>query len=255
MTWTHPADTAPARHTGYCRGVLADGTIAQYQRGGARIDRRFTDDPQAPGGTWDGPDAATLPLPRALEPACSCGWTGVRVAFDPDGGRHDTPYGDRWDWAGDDARREWTWHAEAVFRTDLPQTTRQPLAALAAVLGELAAERPRAALAAVRRLRALADLAEPLAVAHAQAHGVTWQAIGADLDQTRQNVNGRYANPSNTLENRVHRLTGDGVAALLAAARTARPGAPPPGLAGWADAARAALDDTARTDPPQEPAA
>ncbi|MYV60304.1 hypothetical protein GTW37_13070 [Streptomyces sp. SID4931] len=101
----------------------------------------------------------------------------------------------------------------------MPEPHHQALAQLAGTAAELADERPRAALTLSRQLHDLAALIEPLAVAGALAHHVTWDTIGADLGQSRQAVNARYTKPSADLSDRVHRLTGHTVAELLNLAR------------------------------------
>ncbi len=130
------------------------------------------------------------------------------------------------------AHRVWQAHATAALSAAVPDGCRDRLAALTAALGELADERPRAALSAARQLREIAGLIEPLAVAEALAHSVPWETIGTDLGQTKQAVNRRCTNPSRTLSARVEQLVGTNVETLLATARNRVPGTRPPGVDG-----------------------
>lgn len=231
MAWQLENSPDGGRHAGHVLGRLLDGTIPTYRIGAAQYERHFTDTQDEPGGTWSG-DRPLDEQPAYLVPACRCGWRGPAVRYDPHGGQ----------WSGGryhngqelDAYRVWKAHATAALSAAVPDGHREQLAELASTLGELADERPRAALTLARQLRELADHLEPLAVAEALAHSVPWEAIGADLGQTKQAAHGRYTrHPSADLDRRVRDLTGDSVAALLTAARERRPGTPPPGHAGW----------------------
>jgi hypothetical protein len=145
------------------------------------------------------------------------------------------------------AHRVWQAHATAALSAAVPDGCRDRLAALTAALGELADERPRAALSVARQLREIAGLIEPLAVAEALAHSVPWETIGTDLGQTKQAVNRRCTNPSRTLSARVEQLAGTNVETLLATARNRVPGTRPPGI-DWASAARRVVDTDTDAD-------
>ncbi|MEU1121849.1 MULTISPECIES: hypothetical protein [unclassified Streptomyces] len=252
MSWTLTDTDEGRRHTGYLLGRLADGTVPMYRRGSSYLERTFTDSPGADGGTWNGPEhGRPTEQPAALTPACRCGWRGPDLPYDS-GPPVAAPLGDG---QGHDARLRWLWHATAVLVPDVPDRHREQLAAFAGTLGELADERPRAALTLARQLREIADHLEPLALAEALAQRATWDTIGADLGQSRQAVHGRYVRrPSPELDARVRDLTGDGLAALLDAAKERRPGTPPPGHGQWPEAVRritgVALDTSTREGAP-----
>ncbi|ONI48512.1 hypothetical protein [Streptomyces sp. IB2014 011-1] len=239
MTWVHADDTPGAtQHAGHLLARLPDGTIPTYRVGKLLAERRFADAWESSGGRWQGPEHDRPDQqPAHLVPACECGWHGADIPYDVYGGgvpgTGAAPMRNR---AGMTAVTAWRDHAAAALTNTGPDSHRQALAQLAATLAELADERPRAALTLSRHLRELAALIEPLAVAGALAHGVTWPTIGADLGQSRQAVHGRYRNPSADLTDRVHRLTGHTVEALLNQAR--KPGTAPPGATGWNDEIR-----------------
>ncbi|MFJ2110782.1 hypothetical protein ACIOEX_02445 [Streptomyces sp. NPDC087850] len=255
MTWIHEDDTPGAtRHAGHLLARLADGTIPTYRVGQLLAERGFADSWDHDGGWWQGPEPGRPDeQPAHLVPACECGWRGPDIPYDVHGGevprRGESPMRDG---AGRTALDTWRDHAASALTATGPETHRQALAHLAATLAELADERPRAALTLVRQLRELAALAEPLAVAGALAHRITWDTIGADLGQSRQAVHGRYKRPSADLTDRVHRLTGDTVDALLKSTRT--PGTPPPATSTWQDEIRHLLITTPQKDQEQDPA-
>ncbi|MEU5959262.1 hypothetical protein [Streptomyces sp. NPDC047525] len=241
------------RHEPALYGRLSAGTIPVYRAGRALFERQFTDDAAGPGGRWEGPEAdRPAEQPATLVPACSCGWRGPDVPYDPHGTPAPPPGGTvMHDVQGQEAQTAWHRHHMAATSSVMPPGYTERLEALAAPLGELADEAPRAALVLVRQLRELADHLELLAVAGARAHTVSWDTIGADLDQTRQAVHGRYVTrPSPELEERVHALTGGTVAALLDAAKERRPGTPPPGHGQW-PAAVARITGTAPDTAPE----
>ncbi|MFD4021191.1 hypothetical protein [Streptomyces sindenensis] len=155
------------------------------------------------------------------------------------------------DGAGRTAQAAWRDHAAAALTAAVPGPQRQALAQLAAAAGELAEERPRAALTLSRHLRDLAALIEPLAVAGALAHHVTWDTIGADLGQSRQAVNSRYVKPSADLSDRVHRLTGRSVEELLNLARGR--GAPPCEAVTWTEEIHRLLSSSEQDQEHAEP--
>ncbi|SEF16381.1 hypothetical protein SAMN05428942_7258 [Streptomyces sp. 2112.2] len=228
MLWTHPDDGrgGATRHLGACYGKLADGTIPTYRSGGALHERQFTYDTD--GGTWAGPphDIPDEP-PAALVPACQCGWRGNPHPYHPADGRRSDE--EARDGQGLDAHAEWHHHATAALSPAVPHDYRQRLTDFAAMLGELADERPRAALTVARQLREIAAHLEPLAVAESLAHGVPWETLAADLGHTRQNIHSRYRRPSRDLTDRIQALTGTTLETLLTEARTRRPGTHPPG--------------------------
>ncbi|WP_158713520.1 hypothetical protein [Streptomyces sp. NRRL F-525] len=215
-----------ARHVGRLLGRLPDGTIPTERIGAALYEREFNDAAMEPGGTWSGTEPPDV-QPAYLVPSCRCGWRGPEMPYDPHAGVWS---GGRYHNGQDlDAHRVWKAHATAALVPAVPEGHRERLARFADPLGELADERPRAALTLARQLRELADHLEPLAVAEALAHGVPWETIGADLGQTKQAAHGRYQQrPSADLEDRVQALTGGSVTTLLDAARNRRPGTPPP---------------------------
>ncbi|MFI6690041.1 hypothetical protein [Streptomyces sp. NPDC050485] len=253
MAWTHPRDT-DQRHRGTLLGRLADGTVPLYRTNRAALyEREFRDSPHASGGNWTGPEPGRpTEQPAALIPACRCGWRGPDLPYDPTGGRRLTLDGENRHNDQDlTAYNTWHTHADAALDPALPDVHREWLGQLAEQLRELTGERPRAALTLARQLRELADLAEPLAIAHALAHNVPWDAIGADLGRSKQNIRARYRRPSRGLTQRVHRLTGGlTVEQLITAANDRTPHSPPPGIH-WSDAvARIHGPDPADPDTP-----
>ncbi len=228
MSWLHPAEarTEP-RHRGRMLGRLADGTIPTYRARRALFEREFRDDPYASGGTWHGPQPLPVQQPTALIPACQCGWTGTDVPYDPGAGRWHTPDLEvRHNSQESAVYGSWHGHADAALNPKLTDAQSGLLADAAELLDHLTRTRPRAALTLARRLRELADNAEPLAVAAALAHTVPWDTIGADLGLTKQAAHARYRRPSRDLEQRVHTLTGGTVADLITAATHRTPDAP-----------------------------
>ncbi|WP_193560855.1 hypothetical protein [Streptomyces alboflavus] len=247
MPRTTPEAPSAPRHEPALYGRLANGTIPTYRSGGrALYERQFTDDWTGPGGWWEGPEAERpAEPPAALVPACSCGWRGADVPYDPHGGPPPPPGGPvLHDAQEQEAQAAWHRHYVAATLELRPPGYDARTAALAAPLGELAEDHPRAALVTVRQLRELADHLELLAVAAALAHRVPWHHIGADLGQTRQAVHGRYTRrPSADLAARVQELTGgQTVPEFLAAARERRPHTAPPTSVGWPAAVRRILD-------------
>ncbi|MGW2724908.1 hypothetical protein [Streptomyces sp. NPDC001492] len=244
-TWLLENTPQGRRHAGYPVGYLDDHTV-RYRAGGVLHERQFVDAAEGPGGEWTGPGAERLDQPSHLAPGCRCGWLGPARPYHPQGGRR----GDgRYDGQGQEVYAAWQAHATAVLRAEVPEAYRERLAAFAVPLGELADERPRAALVLARQLRELADHLEPLAAAESLAHGVPWETIGTDLGQSKQAAHGRYVrSPSADLERRVQSLTGGTVTELLDAARTRRPGTPPPGHTGWPDAVARILHNPAVID-------
>ncbi|WP_329151276.1 hypothetical protein OG275_38170 (plasmid) [Streptomyces niveus] len=252
MTWIHTDDTPGAtRHAGELLARLAGGKIPTYRVGKLLAERPFVDSWDHPGGRWQGPEHGRPDeQPAYLVPACECGWYGADIPYDVHGGEVPRPgqtpmrHG-----ASRTAQAAWRDHATAALTSATPDTHHQALAQLAALGAELANERPRAALTLSRQLREIAALLEPLAVAGALAHHITWDTIGGDLGQSRQAVNGRYVRPSADLSDRVHRLTGDTVEALLRTTRT--PGTPPPAVTTWQDEVRQLLVTSTQQDQDQ----
>ncbi|MGW1666464.1 hypothetical protein [Streptomyces microflavus] len=256
MTWVHPDATFGAtRHAGELLARLPDGTIPTYRVGKLLAERLFVDAWDRDGGWWQGPENGRPDQqPAHLVPSCECGWYGAEIPYDVTGGEIPRPGQEPMrDGASRTAQAAWRDHAAAALTAAVPEPHRQALAQLAATAAELAEERPRAALTLSRQLRDLAALLEPLAVAGALAHHVTWDTIGADLGQSRQAVNGRYVKPSADLSDRVHRLTGQTVEGLLSLARGR--GTPPPGAATWAEEIRDLLGSPEEDQKHTEPAA
>ncbi|MEU5547937.1 hypothetical protein AB0G85_37470 [Streptomyces sioyaensis] len=117
----------------------------------------------------------------------------------------------------------WHHHATAALSPAVPPHYHQQLTAFAATLGELADERPRAALTVARQLREIAAHLEPLAVAESLAHGVPWETLAADLGHTRQNIHSCYNRPSRNLTDRIQAITGTTLETLLTKALPAAP--------------------------------
>ncbi|MGW3091729.1 hypothetical protein [Streptomyces sp. NPDC001108] len=251
MTWIHEDDTPGAtRHAGYLLARLADGTIPTYRVGKLLAERTFADSWDGDGGWWQGPDQGRPDeQPAQLVPACECGWYGPDLPYDIEGG-HTTPppYGGQpmRDAGSRAAMQVWRDHAAAALTSTGPAPARQQLAQLGGTLAELADERPRAALTLIRQMREIAALIEPLAIAGALRHHITWDTIGSDLRQTRQAVNGRYRKPSADLSARVNRLTGTTVETLLT--RPRKSGSPPPGIRKAREEIRSLLLEPAPTD-------
>ncbi|MGW0786138.1 hypothetical protein [Streptomyces sp. NPDC002913] len=224
MTWHDLRDTEH-RHEGYALGVLADGTTPTYRVRDALHERRFTDDPYEPGGTWSGPARGRPEQPPAqLLPACSCGWRGMSLPYEPDP-RIDPDLG-VWDLTGARARTQWEYrHVQVVSSNSIPEDHAERLTELDTALRELADEYPRAALAMVRQLRETIDRRELQAVANGRVLDIPWAQLGSDLGQTRQSINARYTNPS---QSRAQTYGAADFDALVEQYRTRQPGTPPP---------------------------
>ncbi|MGW2793595.1 hypothetical protein ACWC9H_27200 [Streptomyces sp. NPDC001251] len=237
-------------------GRLADGTVPTYRtRGRALFEREFRDDPYTRGGTWTGPEPRPTDQPAALIPACSCGWRGEDVPYDPDAGRWHTPdLETRHHAQENEAYGAWHRHADAALNPQLTDAHNELPDGIAELLDHLTRTRPRAALTLTRRLRELADNTEPLAVAAALTHTVAWDTIGADLGLTKQAVHARYRRPSRDLETRVHTLTGRTVAELITTAthrtpHSKKPSRPPEDTTAPAPAPEATHDTGAVPQP------
>lgn len=224
MTWTDLRDTEH-RHEGYALGVLADGTTPTYRIRDAIHERQFTDDPYGPGGTWDGPARGRPDQPPAqLLPACSCGWRGTSLPYRPDPRIDKDP--EVWDLTGAGARAQWEYrHVAVMVSNSLPEHAHELSEQLDAALRELADEYPRAALTMVRRAREILDRRELQAVANARVLDIPWAQLGSDLGQSRQTINARYTNPS---QSRAQTYGAADFDALVERYRTRRPGTPPP---------------------------
>ena len=189
MGWVHdvPEDDL-YEHEGYAVAVIADGSeppAVQVPLPGGGT---------APNNSWrlyDG-SAPDRPLAVGLRAACECGWRGERmrpldwnnqegsegsdVGLTPTG-----PYGD------------WLAHIDDLRGTTVPQRVRELVAALSAKLGEMADERPIAALEAIGTLEAVTRHRGRAAAETARERDITWDAIGRALGITRQAAFQRFA--------------------------------------------------------------
>ncbi|WP_372412815.1 hypothetical protein [Streptomyces luteireticuli] len=179
------------RHRGGVLGQLADGTIPTYRFGSTARENEFADRWSKPGGLW----AHDLPeAPAHLVPACSCGWRGTPVPYDPEGGAYPDPEAPRllWDAAGDSARTAWTAHAAAAISDTVPDALNLQLSQLADGLRHLAEEEPRAALAVLQTLQQTAATTKATALTTAREHHISPAALGQPFGGIRQHIHDLY---------------------------------------------------------------